>query len=218
MRPLLLSALLLFACAPDPVAPACIAGRVAPCPCPGGLEGSQVCESSGAFGACACPGDAGVDARDGREAPPADAELPRDTGASAVDGGPDACTQGTATDCCGVRCSTSHGGAACVMGRCTIACDPGFGDCDGDVANGCEVELRWDFNHCGRCGRACPGTQVCREGECVGGGACGLGVDGGPPRCDVHAQCDGCHVRGEPRTTRYCCVFGTCTRGSEPCL
>ncbi|MBL8605445.1 MAG: hypothetical protein JNK72_26170 [Myxococcales bacterium] len=47
-------------------------------------------------------------------------------------------------------------------------CEAGFADCDGDPANGCEVELARNTGHCGRCGVTCSGsTPVCGAGVCV---------------------------------------------------
>lgn len=71
------------------------------------------------------PGDAGLDARP--DARP-------DASPDASDAGPDA-----KDPCEGVVCSAPNGAAECKAGACVItACDPGFGDCDGDAKNGCE--------------------------------------------------------------------------------
>lgn len=43
---------------------------------------------------------------------------------------------------CGRSCVVAHAEALCVQGECAMAgCDAGWGDCDGDVATGCEVEV-----------------------------------------------------------------------------
>lgn len=65
---------------------------------------------------------------------------------------------------CGAVCPAmaSHASPKCTAGACQPNCDPGFGDCDGDVANGCEVDLSKDMNNCGVCGTKCdPATQLC---------------------------------------------------------
>jgi len=54
----------------------------------------------------------------------------------------------------------------CTAGRCGIACDPGFGDCDGDPSNGCETNLQRSSANCGACGHACGPSQLCLVGEC----------------------------------------------------
>lgn len=54
--------------------------------------------------------------------------------------------------------STSTGGT-CTLPR---------ADCDGDAANGCEVDTDTDPMHCGACGAPC-GIGSCVDGECVRG-------------------------------------------------
>ena len=82
----------------------------------------------------------------------------------------------TASDCggCGTLCALAHASAACDAGVCELAaCDPGWGDCDGELANGCETELN-RLASCGGCGAACDypnasetcDTGVCRLGAC----------------------------------------------------
>jgi len=59
--------------------------------------------------------------------------------------------------------------------RCVVSsCDPGFGNCDGAPANGCEVALATDPLNCGMCGRACAAGEACVGGtcRCNGGAAC----------------------------------------------
>ncbi len=56
---------------------------------------------------------------------------------------------------------------ACVAGACGLgACAPGYGDCDGSAANGCEVNLRTTINSCGACGVSCLFFQHCVDGAC----------------------------------------------------
>lgn len=62
------------------------------------------------------------------------------------------------------RCISSMGSASC-EDRGT--CNPGYLDCDGNTANGCETQTS-NPAHCGRCGNSCnpPGTL----GACVNSG------------------------------------------------
>lgn len=51
-------------------------------------------------------------------------------------------------------------------GDAQLACPPGFADCDGVSANGCEVDTRTSVDHCGACKRECGGSSSCQQGEC----------------------------------------------------
>ncbi len=69
---------------------------------------------------------------------------------------------------CGNACNlanvATHG---CATGACTIvACDPGFADCDGMAANGCETNTDTSGANCGMCGRSC-GMGTCTRGVCT---------------------------------------------------
>ncbi len=83
---------------------------------------------------------------------------------------------------CVVACSSEApggGGASGGQGGSTTAtgglggaepCSPGFADCDGDPANGCETNTQSSVEHCGACGVACQSgpysTPVCVAGAC----------------------------------------------------
>ncbi len=56
-------------------------------------------------------------------------------------------------------------GAACTADCKSLICAAGRDDCDGEFANGCEVDLMTDEDHCGECGKEC---QVfdCKGGSC----------------------------------------------------
>ncbi|MFO0725635.1 MAG: choice-of-anchor D domain-containing protein [Myxococcota bacterium] len=72
---------------------------------------------------------------------------------------------------CGTICSAQNGAASCVNRACVVAsCNPNFDDCNGQYADGCEVDLRSTLNHCGTCSRACSaqnGTASCNNGNCA---------------------------------------------------
>lgn len=92
--------------------------------------------------------------------------------------------------CDDAACSTAGGVAGCSAGECTIECNDGFDDCDGNVRdNGCEINTAKHVSHCGDCERACQvsdpdytaycadgvcGETLCEEdkGDCDGDGAC----------------------------------------------
>jgi len=107
------------------------------------------------------------------------------------------CEVSTATNtqhcgACGHACTFAHAGASCAVGACVMgACDAGWANCDGNPANGCEVNLLTNSAHCGTCGTVCNtvnGTSICAQGSCEIA-AC----DGGYRNCDQLAF-NGCEV------------------------
>lgn len=72
---------------------------------------------------------------------------------------------------CGVSCRGREGATgspSCEAGECKYVCFPGYADCDQDIDNGCEANLRTSQRHCGSCGTACDiaGGQPCIDGVC----------------------------------------------------
>jgi hypothetical protein len=55
--------------------------------------------------------------------------------------------------------------AACMASACTVGCATGHADCNGTLADGCEVEVLADPKNCGACGVTC-GSQACDAGAC----------------------------------------------------
>ncbi len=51
-------------------------------------------------------------------------------------------------------------------GTCGFVCLPGFGDCNGNPSDGCEVMIGSDPNNCGVCGKSCAPGQSCVSGVC----------------------------------------------------
>ncbi|MBX3209638.1 MAG: hypothetical protein KF764_31685 [Labilithrix sp.] len=76
-------------------------------------------------------------------------------------------------NCGGCRLPCPFGGPkqrrACEKGVCVAACAEGFGDCNGDPSDGCEVDLRAHPANCGACGVSCDLAlgQPCVEGKCL---------------------------------------------------
>ncbi len=89
-------------------------------------------------------------------------------------------TSSDASHCggCGKRCAAVNGAASCAGGACVLACDAGFGDCDGDPSNGCEAPLD-TAQDCGACGNACPAGRACANGACASGWL-GMSATGAP--------------------------------------
>lgn len=82
---------------------------------------------------------------------------------------------------CGISCVITNGEPACSAGICGLAgCAPGHGDCDGELANGCEQALG-PGEECG---------AICKEGKAE---ACNLFDDNCDGACDEGAIA-GCRV------------------------
>jgi hypothetical protein len=124
---------------------------------------------------------------------------------------------------CGMLCPTAPDAApTCALGRCALASDAGFADCDGMAANGCEVDTRVSPSHCGACGDVCPaavnGARTCAAG------ACGFTCAAGFADCDASAatgcetdlratvtHCGACGARcAAPANATATCAAGAC--------
>ena len=113
------------------------------------------------------------------------------------------------------RCEVPNATAACVLGSCGAgACVPGFADCNGLPADGCEANLQ-TVNDCGACGVKCPmlpnADMACVSGVCSGTCMAGFGDCNGEPQdgCEKNLlkdrnNCGGCGNR---------CMFGKCENG-----
>lgn len=80
-------------------------------------------------------------------------------------------TRRDAANCgtCGFKCEKNHAKSAkCTNSACVIVCLPLFGNCDGNPANGCEIDLGTNNKNCGTCGNKCPSSQTCNgSGVCA---------------------------------------------------
>jgi hypothetical protein len=101
---------------------------------------------------------------------------------------------------CGSVCDLANASERCVNGTCTlVACDAGWGNCDGNTPNGCETPLNTNSN-CGACGSVCApanATGTCSTGTCLVA-SCLNGF----------ANCDGSHTNGCERRMDTC--SGSC--------
>ncbi|MCA9660555.1 MAG: hypothetical protein KC486_19595 [Myxococcales bacterium] len=82
---------------------------------------------------------------------------------------------------CGVSCVIPHASATCQDSACGLGdCEPGFGDCDGEIVNGCETPLEGGQE----CGAICNPNkdEVCNAFDdncndvCDEGAGCRVGV------------------------------------------
>jgi len=73
-----------------------------------------------------------------------------------------ACSHSTLHGCCAqhsYRVKSSGTDVCCV-------CNQGWGDCDGDINNGCEKNVLNDGDNCGSCGHKCGNDEYCDNGVC----------------------------------------------------
>ena len=114
---------------------------------------------------------------------------------------------------CGRSCSFPNASALCSSGSCALgACNAGFGNCDGNSANGCETPLS-SISNCGSCGRSCSfpnASALCSSGSCALG-ACNAGFG----NCDGNPA-NGCESALNSVTS--CGACGVSCTGAERCL
>lgn len=90
-------------------------------------------------------------------------------GSSCVDLGTDPTHCGACSVSCLMIGQNKNGVGTCNYGSCTYECQQGWGDCNGNPSDGCEVNLNSDQRHCGACGNACDALagQPCIGGQCA---------------------------------------------------
>ncbi len=124
---------------------------------------------------------------------------------------------------CDASCSgATNATGICLSGGCGRACDPGFGDCDADLAssagNGCETNTATAVTDCGACGNECSvvnGTGGCAASECVvaecdlGWGDCDRDYANGCEH-DVSADAANCGGCGSPCASDEICLDSAC--------
>jgi hypothetical protein len=135
---------------------------------------------------------------------------------------------------CGMACvAGANAVGRCEGGRCRVACSAGFGDCDNDPSNGCEVELASSAAHCGACGAGCPArteaAASCVMGQCASTCNAGRGDCDGMPTNGCESllgsdpnHCGACGaICRLPNATPACaasvCGVAACTPGFADC-
>ncbi|MEI8257997.1 MAG: hypothetical protein WCJ30_20160 [Deltaproteobacteria bacterium] len=121
--------------------------------------------------------------------------------------------------CLGGCPAPAHGTAMCLSDVCITSCATGFGNCDGNDANGCESPLD-TTTHCGTCGLVCPAAQLCMGGTCVPSCSGGTTLCGGSC-ADVRTSSTNCGACGNVCASGMECLSGgcvpICTGGSTLC-
>ena len=122
---------------------------------------------------------------------------------------------------CGALCARANASVSCAGGVCGIRdCLPGWGNCDGDIGNGCENNLRTDAYNCGACGNQCMlPNAISACGNVCYITACHAGFDD----CDADAKngceaqlgsdpanCGGCGLACSLPNANSTCMVGSC--------
>lgn len=178
--------------------------------------------SSGAAGSGGAAGSAGSGAASGAAGAGACAKDTAD-----CNGKPeDKCETHTDVDiancgACGSKCpaAPANATAKCTASKCGTECQPGYSDCDGNAANGCETATGTDVNNCGTCMNKCTAgagaTPACSGGKCVLGCPVGMGD------CN-QVPADGCEatLANDPKNCGLCgmtCGGAACVNGACQC-
>jgi hypothetical protein len=140
---------------------------------------------------------------------------------------------------CANKCTpAAHAQAICQGGKCSSGgCEKGFGDCNGNAADGCEADFQNDSAHCGECGTDCSGFVVANGVSACVAGFCGVGACAqGYADCDA-SSFDGCESKldsdvlncgacgapcgqpahGTPKCEASKCDVATCDAGYDNC-
>ena len=119
--------------------------------------------------------------------------------------------------------------AFCSQSACGAACSGTFADCNGDLEDGCEIDLSNDAAHCGTCLNACPAADNANP-SCASSN-CGSGCQSGFGNCDNDLangcesdlshdaqNCGGCGAAACSGSTPYCsggCVTSANSAGVQ---
>lgn len=114
---------------------------------------------------------------------------------------------------CGEACPAGDAFSdfVCEEGACVLLCSDGWDDCDDNPSTFCETNVTLNPSHCGGCGIACRGDQVCQGGSCI----CPAGLTECEGACiDLQADslhCGACGITceaGESCSNGLCCAAG----------
>ncbi len=110
---------------------------------------------------------------------------------------------------CGNICALPNATAECSSGLCRIktdGCAVGFQDCNGDPADGCEVNLKTNKLNCGSCNKVCPDLNG--DPSCVAG-SCAITCSAGFEDCDENRD-NGCEIDTDTNSKN-------CSMCDKPC-
>lgn len=160
--------------------------------CGGGSGGGN--DQGGGTSYC---GDGTCDTADGEDAVTCAADCTLTCGLGQTNCG-DVCVdlQNDLSNCgaCGQACNPAHADGACNSGVCQIsACVSSFQNCNGNIADGCEVDIQADVNNCGACGVVCSYANA--QAGCFNAVCQLTACDAGFTDCNSNPA-DGCEVQG----------------------
>jgi hypothetical protein len=139
---------------------------------------------------------------------------------------------------CDVKCAGGTNAVGkCAGGKCGVeSCATGFGNCNDETADGCEIDTQTDVAHCGDCKTPCPtianSTYACLAGTCkldscqgnfrdcdkVEATGCECGFPNAQVICsDSSDAADASTVKLDGSTTSATCLFGGCTGSFANC-
>jgi hypothetical protein len=95
---------------------------------------------------------------------------------------------------CGSACALANATQTCSGGTCGIgACSPGFANCNGMTADGCEVNITTSVTNCNGCNNSCATLPGVNSASCVAGACANLVCFAGRANCNGNSG-DGCEV------------------------
>jgi Stigma-specific protein, Stig1 len=127
---------------------------------------------------------------------------------------------------CGNVCSFPNATGYCINGVCGMTCNPGYSDCNGIMADGCEVNTQNNLTNCGFCGNVCQAlpnaTSICVGGTCmIGSCSAGFGDCNNSPidGCESNIlsdvfHCGSCNNLCLFQNASATCVNGMCVMGN----
>lgn len=129
----------------------------------------------------------------------------------------DSCVRDDESDHCGDRCAPCPNApnalARCVGSRCALECSPLWGDCDGDLTNGCETYTFASLSHCGACHTRCEARP--NSAPTCHGGRCGVACTSPFANCDRDPD-NGCETSLD--TDADCGVCGAACEPAQTCV
>lgn len=134
---------------------------------------------------------------------------------------------------CGNVCELPNVVPQCRVGRCQLTCQAGWGNCNGERDDGCELDVKENLTNCGICNRTCVAQNaapVCRMSMC-NVGTCNANFEDcdtdSTNGCEVDTRIDSMHCGGcrqacvLPNATSHCeasaCAVDTCAANFGDC-